>query len=209
MTYYFYFLTLTYDRTQGLRSSWWRSTDFVNRYLGNLRRSKTRTGVHWFDGLEYLRVFEPHRDGFPHIHLVVATRRNYSTGGIYVHDGFRSVVRSRWIHGLSDVQYAKNQNASRVISYALKYLSKSTSSRHLWSRILDADPFDRRYDDGGTVLYSPYAGFHLLYPRHDQCGLYSCRLGKPRKIKLMSWSRAFPTIMRALYREDCINRGIK
>lgn len=180
------FVTLTYERTSNKTDTWLRTTTTVNRYIQRLSRL--------YGTIHYLRAFEDHKDGYPHVHLLILFEKqgNIRDRGKFLQEKYFRGIKDAWPHGLSDAQSPKYSNRG-VLTYITKYLSKSTSINTLWSRILDP-----------SVLTAPKAtelGYPLKPPsgklvwkfvliRKEEKLTYS--ILEMKRIKLLSWSRDFP-----------------
>lgn len=84
------------------------SKDFT-LYLKRLRKN---TGVKF----RYLLAFEPHKDGFPHLHALVHEDYDPIT---------KRQIQLEWKHGFSHVELAEPEHAF----YVTKYISKQMASR--------------------------------------------------------------------------------
>ena len=179
------FVTLTYPRDESVSSCWLRATSDWNRFVQRTTRA--------FGNVSYLRVFEAHDDGYPHVHalLLIEHIRNFQERSQFLYDDIFFKFKSLWIIGNSDFQSPKIQSKN-TIRYIVKYVGKSTSAARLWSNILtptitqsptlDADGYPIRHIRGTNIWKS----ILVLDQRYL---LYSTL--KIKKIKLMSWSRNF------------------
>jgi len=118
-------VTLTFSRDLSIVDAWLSVGEDVNRFLSGLKRK--------YGKISHIRVWESHRDGYPHVHLLV-----FFSG--YVFSGFSRVskgklsyrvqekdaVASCWNHGFVDVKAMSGSRSG--VRYLSKYLSKSVSS---------------------------------------------------------------------------------
>jgi hypothetical protein len=184
------FITLTYDRSSNVSETWQKTTTDFNRYIQRLRRNKILRTLNDF---EYLRVFEQHQDGYPHIHAVLLFDPTISLRerDKFVYEKYRRPFKSLWTSGLSDCQSPKSKG-NGIIGYILKYLGKSTSTVTLWSQILgNLTIQEPKVNDLGYPIKPP-AGKnvwkYILIP--DNHYLLKSTL-KWKRIKLLMWSRGF------------------
>ncbi len=109
----------------------WRqiSRDF-NRFLQNYRRLHNQK-------VQYLRVIEKHKDGYPHVHAIlqfpnaVISIRNTK----YFERKLYNKWKALWIHGHSDYQRPRKDRIG-TLTYILKYLIKNTTKKTIWKKIL-------------------------------------------------------------------------
>lgn len=186
------FVTLTYARdTYSPREAWQRINNDFNRYIQRLRRGKRLRYIKLGD-VEYLRAYESHKDGYPHVHALILTKQDIRDRSIYLKEEPRKSFKLAWPHGLTDAQSPKYKN-NGAIGYILKYMSKSSSSGNLWKQILtenltvpspevNALGYPLKPPPGENVWKS------ILIP--DQTLLLKCTL-KKKRIKLLMWSRHF------------------
>ena len=181
------FVTLTYARSSSIRDAWLNINGHCNRYLQRCRRK--------LGNCEYLRAYEQHKDGYPHAHLFLIFRdtKNIRDRGKFLQDRYYRTLKSEWTHGLSDAQSPKYQNHG-VIGYILKYMSKSTSSTTLWSKILGNYAIQEpKVNDLGYPLKPPPGENVWKYVMiKDSEDLLQCTWSWKR-IKLLMWSRGFVT----------------
>lgn len=124
------FATLTYQRDRGCDTVWQTITNDFNRYHQRLRR------LHRIQ-IEYLRVIEEHRDGYPHIHTLL----QYPSACISVENSryfdraLYSKWKAQWREGHSDYQKPR-QGATGTLSYVMKYLIKNQTSKTVWKKVL-------------------------------------------------------------------------
>ena len=122
------FGTLTYSRDLPVDERWSGISKDFNRYLQKIRRLHNTK-------LDYFRVVEKHRDGFPHIHVLLQWE-NASIrvdNSRYFDKSLYQKWRLLWQHGHSD--YQKPRRASLgTLTYILKYLIKNQTQRTIWKR---------------------------------------------------------------------------
>jgi len=179
------FTTLTFDRSQDIRNTWLLCNIASNRFLQRVRRT--------IDSCEYLKVYEIHKDAYPHIHILfIFSNLNYPDDHTrWLPDNVHSKLKSAWTHGLSDHQSPIAYSDYSALKYVLKYVSKSSSASHLWKRLLSPDTsYVPPTNDLGyplkTLRYAQYKTF--LMPVSVSLDRTVC---KTKKIKLITWSRNF------------------
>lgn len=183
------FATLTYGRNQSRRDTWIRTTNDSNRFIQRVQRK--------VGNLEYLRVLESHKDGYPHIHLHLRFRsgnRLRQNGKFIINHKFNQLKR-QWTHGLTDFQCPRERTSSInfPLGYVLKYIGKSTSTNTLWSRILNPTFKPTPPSDNNSYPLRPSKGqniWHYVTMPENQTLLYSTF--KLKRIKLLSYSRNYP-----------------
>ncbi len=140
----------------------WRqiSRDF-NRFLQNFRRLHNQK-------VQYLRVIEKHKDGYPHVHAIL----QFPFATISINDTRyfeRTLYRkwkTLWKGGHSDYQRPRVSGMG-TISYIIKYLVKNTTAKTIWKKLL---------------------------PKPTKIGITAKSAEEPTKlngIKLCTWSRGF------------------
>lgn len=124
------FATLTYTRDDSLNERWERVSKDFNRYIQRIRRYHNCN-------IEYLRVLEKHKDGYPHIHCILQfpDARIRVENSRYFDKTLYARWKGLWLHGHSDYQRPK-RNGIGAISYVLKYLIKNQTSRTIWKKVL-------------------------------------------------------------------------
>jgi len=179
------FATLTFNRDKNIRDTWLLCHVASNRFLQRVRRT--------VDSCEYLKVYEIHKDSYPHVHiLLLFSNLNYPYNHTrWLPHDVHQKLKLAWTHGLSDYQSPLANSNYSALSYVLKYLSKSSSASHLWSRILTPDyNFTPETNENGYPLKTQkYALFKTILIPADQT-LLLCNYSK-KKIKLLTWSRNF------------------
>ncbi len=179
------FSTLTFSRDNSIRDTWLSINVATNRYVQRVRRT--------LDYCEYLKVYEIHKDKYPHIHILFLFRnlRYPYDNTRWLPDNVFAKLKSAWTLGLSDYQSPIAHSNYSTLSYILKYVSKSSSSAHLWSLLLSPTTLDSPLtnDLGYPVKTHAYAGYHTLLILKQQLLLSSVL--KLKKIKLITWSRGF------------------
>lgn len=182
------FATLTLPRTKSIHDSWKIISKLSNRFIQKIQRQKT------VDKVEYLRVLEQHNDGFPHVHfhLRLGTRYPIRDRDKYLTDYWFKVFKKAGSgFGHTDFQCPR-VNGTNTVRYVLKYISKTTGSRRLWSLILSPSfsyvpPATN--DLGYPIKIQKYASWKLISEPVNQTLLYSTF--KWQKIKLLTWSRGY------------------
>lgn len=186
-TDYEIFATLTYPRTQSIRDTWLRVTSDTNRFIQTVSRGNSGY-------LEYFRVFEPHKDNYPHVHLHIRFGLDYRIRDrdVFIYDHIRKFLKqSSNGFGNTDFQSPKRRKAG-CVGYITKYLGKSTSISRLWQLILNptflpsppssSDTYPPQCPKGTNIwkLISIPTNHRLLYSTY-----------KWKRIKLASWSRGY------------------
>lgn len=119
------FLTLTYSRQDLTLSEAWIKVSYdLNLFLANIRKQ--------YGKIKVARVFEAHKDGFVHIHLVVTTKHQFNAFWNTSKDPSQSSwriqeyqdIKQYWTHGFSDIRAVDNLHYS--MHYLMKYIIKST-----------------------------------------------------------------------------------
>lgn len=179
------FSTLTYPRDKNIRDTWLNLNLTANRYVQRVRRT--------LDSCEYLKTYEIHKDGYPHIHILfIFSNLNYPYNNTrWLPDDVFKKLKSAWTHGLSDHQSPTSLSGHSTLNYVLKYISKTSSSRHLWTRILtpDTNYTTPTNVDGYPIRPQRYSSYYtLLVPTARFLDRTDCRI---QKIKLLTWSRNF------------------
>jgi hypothetical protein len=179
------FVTLTYERNSSVGNTWKKVSRDTNRYLQRVRRT--------LGNIDYLRAFESHKDGYPHVHILILfpVEYNIRNRGKFLHQSYYKRLKDAWPHGLSDAQSPLGKG-NHSIGYILKYLNKSSSSNNLWSKLLtETHTKEPAVNDLGYPLKPP-PGENvwklILIP--DQKLLLKSTL-KWKRIKLLMWSRHF------------------
>lgn len=123
------FCTLTFTRTDSSDRRWKIVSKTYNRYIQRIRRLHNLQ-VH------YLRVVESHKDGYPHIHVLL----QFPSASIRVDNSryFDPVLykrwKSLWPDGHSDYQRPRRSGMG-TLGYIMKYLLKNSSSKTVWSKV--------------------------------------------------------------------------
>lgn len=187
------FVTLTYDRNASKGSCWKTINNDFNRYVQRLSRGQRRGAVRPLGKLEYLRAYESHEDGYPHVHALFILDRDFDIRDRdkFLREEFRKSFRSAWPRGHVDAQSPKRKSYG-AIAYILKYLSKSTSSNTLWSRLLSQHKarVPKVNDLGYPIVVLPGVNvWKYVLDRDESFLLYSTL--KYRRVKLLMWSRGF------------------
>jgi len=123
------FDTLTLDRSKFMDpiDAWLYLTNIVNDYLENLKKKLRKTGN---DIIFFLKTYELHEDLFPHVHLIIRTKKplktflwkSKKTGRI--ESRFKKKRQLlEWNYGFVDAKAPRNAN--EVIAYMIKYCIKN------------------------------------------------------------------------------------
>ncbi len=134
-----------------------------NRYIQEFRR------LHHME-VQYLRVVERHKDGYPHVHAIL----QFPYAVIHVRDSryfdrtLYKTWKALWKAGHSDYQKPRRSKQG-TISYLMKYLIKNTTRKTVWKKILP------KVETTATI--------------HEK--VITTQDVKIGKIKLCTWSRKF------------------
>ncbi len=179
------FSTYTYSRDRLLDDVWQRANNDFNRYIQRLRRLHANR-------VQYLRTFEAHNDGYPHIHAILRFHTVLTiTNGRYLDKTLYKRWKHLWVRGHSD--FAVPRHKQSPIAYIIKYTTKN-SGVNVWRKY-----YQSIQDSSGSVpdvspagglarpvgLQSPTDAFvpHVPTPLEKTC--------KKWKIKQVTWSREF------------------
>ena len=136
------FTTLTYGSQNACsvgahtcaRTRWANVSLDFNRYITTLRRRLRDKSI------QYVRCFEAHKSGYPHVHVLLqfptAVRYTSRSGRNWIESPDYKLLRSLWRHGHTDYQVP--HSASHGIRYIAKYMTKNATGRRMWSHILTA-----------------------------------------------------------------------
>ena len=175
----------------------------------------------------YLSVTELHKSGYPHLHIMFMPTRYYGDrkGTRYVNNSIRKLLKSYWLQGHLDVEMSgyKGKNLRSSISYATKYLSKTTSVRRLWARILEdcKNPNPRPDTPIGHEEYqSHFKEDPLLWLQWHSCNCvlhshptatfegrsenctFACPHPSFHRLKKLTWTRTFIDDVRLIYTQN-------
>jgi len=149
----------------------WKQTsrDF-NRFLQKFRRLHNHK-------VQYLRVVEKHKDGYPHIHALLqfTNAELRITANRYFDRKLYKTWRTLWTHGHSDLQQPQKTRTG-TISYILKYLIKNTTWKTIWKKVLTS-----QHTTGKTSMRTTQTIYPLV--KKEAVTLHG--------IKLCTWSRNF------------------
>jgi len=110
------FITLTYARDEALGSLWMGVGKEFDKWRSRIRSK--------FGKFEFMRCWEAHEDGYPHIHaLLVFQDANFS---VFRHNRKYRIAEKKffeWGHGHVDVQACRDLKDG--ISYIAKYIGKA------------------------------------------------------------------------------------
>lgn len=169
------FATLTYARDIEVFQCWTQITKDFNRFFQEFRR------FHFSTKVNYLRVIEEHRDGFPHIHVIIQFDRACISVNAdrYFDREIYSKWRSLWRYGFTDYQQPR-RSGTGTLSYVMKYLSKNQTSNTIWKRVLK-NSSSIGHSEQSSVLASQKKNImrSILLPTHKN------------GVKLCTWSRNF------------------
>ncbi len=179
------FATFTYERNRSSNDTWDGVSKDYNRFIQKFRRLNNCK-------VQYLRTLEAHKDSYPHIHslLQFPTARirvensNYFENNLWLH------WKAQWSNGLSDYQvpYSKREGQ---LSYILKYISKNSTSKNIWKKILSVQPVCKpgliQSDTTPAIVETPTSAV----TSDTFKSITSANPIHYRNQKLCSWSRAF------------------
>jgi len=119
---HYVFQTLTYDRKNLCRhKAWWSCSKDTTNYIQKVRRYFGNS-----NHCEFIRVIEPHKDWYPHVHLLLYFRRPLRVeNGRYFDDRLFYNLQKMWGNGFSKPEVLRKPNAA--FSYVLKYFLKQLS----------------------------------------------------------------------------------
>jgi len=120
---------LTFDRSKFMDpiDAWLHLTDIVNDYIENLKKKLRKIGN---DIILFLKTYELHKDLFPHVHLIIRTKKplktflwkSKKTGRIESRFKKKKTLLE-WNYGFVDAKAPRNAN--EVIAYMIKYCIKN------------------------------------------------------------------------------------
>lgn len=168
------FGTLTYSRNHSLDERWSTISIHFNRFMQSFRRLHR-------DNIAYLRVVEEHKDGYPHIHVLLQfpDARIRIENSRYFDKELYERWRLLWKHGHTDYQKPRSQGTG-TLSYVLKYLIKNQTSKTIWKKCLPVNADVNISKDQNTTISSANDT--------DASVNHPTRL---HGVKLASWSRNF------------------
>ncbi len=129
--------------------------------------------------MQYLRVIEFHKDGYPHIHAILqfpsanirVTNSKWFSKTLYKH------WKAQWKSGHSDYQQP-NKSGVGIILYLLKYLLKNQTKKTLFKKLIQSH--NEKQSDALASHGVPMASsIKKRPPTHIQ------------NVKLCTWSRLF------------------
>lgn len=172
------FATLTYQRNCEISEVWRTISLDYNRFHQRLRR------LHRLQ-IEYLRVIEEHRDGYPHIHALL----QYPSACIRITNSryFDSPLYRRWKDewrkGHSDYQKPRKDRTG-TLAYVMKYCLKNQTKRTVWKKVLKS--VQTSTQDVTSVPTTPPSAEQ----QNDSSPLVILPTHK-HGVKICSWSRGF------------------
>lgn len=176
------FTTLTYARTRSKDMAWQSVSKDFNRYCQKQRRLHNTQ-------CQYLRCIETHKDGYPHIHVLL----QYPSAIIRVENNryfdrrLYTLWKKQWPHGLSDHQPPRHLNTS-AIKYILKYISKNTTCKTVWKKVLKNVNSATQLQQNGTPTKATPDSISSATPVLNTT---TKSLIKKNGVKLLTWSRGF------------------
>ena len=176
------FATLTYRRTYTLEDAWKRSSKDFNRFLQKYRRLHN---TH----VQYFRVIEEHKDGYPHVHslLQFPDARIRVSNSRYFESTLYKKWKSLWLSGHSDYQKPRN-GPERAIPYLMKYLLKNQTAKTVWKKILADSVSTTLQEEVSPATNVEKSSLGLHQDDSSDSILSSTHLNG---VKLCSWSRNF------------------
>ncbi len=162
------FFTGTYSRTNKMEICWTNISKDYNRFQQSFRRLHNHK-------VQYLRVVERHKDGFPHVHsiLQMQSANIRIENNRYFDRTLYKTWKTLWKHGHSDYQKPR-KSGSGTLFYILKYLIKNTTKTTIFSKMY---PKSERVQV--VVTHSE------PFPKTSPSPVYY------QNIKLATWSRNF------------------
>lgn len=182
------FATLTYVRDSSTEDTWAQVTKNFNRFIQRYRRLHNQN-------IQYIRAIESHKDGYPHIHVLIQhpaadlriTNRKYFDRRLY------GQWKGLWPHGLSDFQVPRRKSVGQL-RYILKYINKNATCKTVWKKILPASTPSGHTSETQTMTTSQSADNAATpWTTSDPSNQNTEELHPTHffGIKLLSWSRHF------------------
>ena len=182
------FFTLTYDRSKSIPETWNQITRTFNHYITDLRRFH-------HNKIQYLRVVEEHKDGYPHIHTLIqfSDARIRVQNSRYFDRRLYAQWKDRWKHGHSDVQPPRGTRGA-VLAYVLKYVLKNVTTNTIWKKILTSNTEEDTTNGSDQQQSSQENANSATYgdqKTQEQETTISANPVKKYGVKLVTWSRDF------------------
>ena len=137
------FATLTYSRDNPKEEIWQNVSSNFNRWIQRIRRGRSRAilglpPLYKAHQWEYFRCIESHKDGYPHIHVLLQSRGSpyLVTNREFIYKPLRDYLKSSWTFGLSDFQVPKARSVGQL-TYIMKYISKNKTCKTVWRKIYE------------------------------------------------------------------------
>lgn len=118
-----FFVSLTYARDLPLAQAWLQASADFNRFISAIRKH--------YPGARVVKTLEAQRDGYVHIHAIIATNAQFTARAHRDKDGqirWRidnyKEIQDLWKHGFSDIQGVADLSSS--LRYISKYITKAT-----------------------------------------------------------------------------------
>jgi hypothetical protein len=129
----------------------------------------------YLSNTQYFRVVEQHKDGYPHIHAILQTPivRFIITNDRYIEPVLRTRLKADWPFGFIDTRPCTQD---RGLLYALKYLTKNTTRKTIFKKILPKPEREVKASIKNSLVRQP---------RKDPAPTHF------NGVKLASWSRNF------------------
>jgi len=141
---HYVFQTLTYDRKNLCKhKAWWSCSKDTTNYIQKVRRYFGKS-----NRCEFLRVIEPHKDWYPHVHILFYFKKPLQVqNGRYFDDRLFYGLQKMWGNGFSKPEVLRKPNAA--FSYVLKYFLKQLSIKTTKS---DDPPIDKIWRLKGKII---------------------------------------------------------
>lgn len=146
-----------------------------NHYITNFRRFHNHK-------VQYLRVIEEHKDGYPHIHVILQFEdaRIRVENSKYFDRHLYQKWKHLWTYGHSDYQRPAREGIY-TLGYVMKYCLKNQTATTVWKKVLEPE-------SKPTVPYVPNSqSVDSSQIQQD----VSVSPVKKYGVKLMTWSRDF------------------
>jgi hypothetical protein len=151
--------------------------------------------------LDYLRVIESHKDGYPHVHILFQfpDARIRVENARYFDKKLYARWKGYWRYGHSDYQKPRGRGLA-AISYVMKYLLKNQTQKTVWKKVyasyVDVN-LKESLNQSDTAKNTTVCA-SLEKPPVKYCG-----------IKLCTWSRGFDFSVFLARRPESVVKGLK
>lgn len=173
------FGTLTYSRDHSLDERWSTVSKHFNRFCQSYRRLHSCN-------LHYLRVVERHKDGYPHVHVLLQfpDARIRVENSRYFDQELYARWRLCWEHGHSDFQKPRSSSTG-TLGYVMKYCLKNQTQKTVWKKIFALSSQTK------TEPSQSNTSEQLQEPSFSQDNFLERLPTHYLGVKLLTWSRGF------------------